>query len=135
LLTQSANTNASEHRDALVQKLMVATGLKADMPVSPFLRRDLSLFFETFESFKVGRASGSASGGAPPPAQADTAQADTAHTALISALAAQPAAKPSARADEVIKVSASTNKQLGHDALRILLWIISETEFQLVLRA
>jgi hypothetical protein len=62
LLSQPANTSATEHRDQLVNQLMITTGLTAAMPIAAFLRRDLPLFFETFESYKGGGAS--ASGGA-----------------------------------------------------------------------
>jgi hypothetical protein len=54
LLSQPANTTASEHRDQLVNQLMVCTGLTAAMPIAAFLRRDLPLFFENFEAFKGG---------------------------------------------------------------------------------
>jgi hypothetical protein len=49
-----------EHRDLLVTQLMVASRLSAAMPIAAFLRRDLPLFFETFEAFKVGGSSASA---------------------------------------------------------------------------
>jgi hypothetical protein len=107
LLSQPANTSASEHRDALVNKLMVATGLTADMPMAPFMRRDLPLFFETFESFKAGKASGSDK--APPGALAIADKVPASPPA--DAVSAQPAeAASSFPAVDVIKVSGSTNR-------------------------
>jgi hypothetical protein len=111
LLSQQANTSASEHRDALVNKLMVATGLTADQPVPPYLRRDLPLFFETFEAYKAKAASGSHGTTMPPAAMADTAEAVTATPAKTSQAAKasfDPEAAHSVMGAVVIKVSGST---------------------------
>jgi hypothetical protein len=111
LLSQQANTSASEHRDALVHKLMAATGLTADMPVPPYLRRDLPLFFETFEAFKVGKAAGSGNTTVPPAAAAETAKAATtspAEAAKAVAASFSPEAAPTIIGAEVIKVNSYT---------------------------
>jgi hypothetical protein len=110
LLSQQANTSASEHRDALVHKLMAATGLTADMPVPPYLRRDLPLFFETFEAFKVGKAASSGNTTVPPAAAAETAKAATTTPAeAAKAVAASVSQEASATivGAEVIKVNSS----------------------------
>jgi hypothetical protein len=69
--------------------LMIATGLTAAMPIAAFLRRDLPLFFENFESYKGSGASASdgafASAGAAPP---EIARADLALAATVIARAA-----------------------------------------------
>jgi hypothetical protein len=44
---------------------MIATGLTAAMPIAAFLRRDLPLFFENFESYKGSGASASVGASAP----------------------------------------------------------------------
>ena len=113
LLSQPANTSASEHRDALLNKLMVATGLTAAMPLAPYLRRDLPLFFETFETYKVkaGAASGSSGITRPPAAAAETAKAATASsdgTSQAAAASLNPEAAHTFMGAEVIKVSGST---------------------------
>ena len=113
MLSQQANTSASEHRDGLVNKLMVATGLTADQPVPPYLRRDLPLFFETFEAYKVKAASGSSGITMPPACQAETARAVAAslvETPLAAAGSFDPEAAHSFMGAVVIKVSGSTIK-------------------------
>jgi hypothetical protein len=106
LLSQPANTSALEHRDNLVNKLMVATGLTAAMSLPPYLRRDLPLFFETFEAYKV--KAGAASSTGPPAAAAETVRAATASsdgTSLAAAAALNEDAPHPFMGPEVIKVS------------------------------
>lgn len=42
----------TEHRDALLAELLKITQFNCLMPIPAYLRRDPSLFFETFEHFK-----------------------------------------------------------------------------------
>jgi hypothetical protein len=111
LLSQQANTSASEHRDALVNKLMVATGLTADMPVPPYLRRDLPLFFETFEAYKAKAASGSHGSTIPPAVTAETSKAvaaSPAETSQATEATFDPEAAHAFMGPVIIKVSGST---------------------------
>ena len=94
-----------------MNKLMVATGLTANMPVPPYLRRDLPLFFETFEAYKAKAASGSHGSTMPPAAMAETAKAVAASPAETSQAAEatfDPEAAHGFMGAVVIKVSGST---------------------------
>jgi len=71
----------------LVNRLMVVTGLTAAMPIAAFLRRDLPLFFETFEAYKEGassEAAGAKEGASSAAAGAFAALADVPSSALVA---------------------------------------------------
>lgn len=71
----------------LVNRLMLVTGLTAAMPIAAFLRRDLPLFFETFEAYKEGASStaaGANEGASSAAAGAFAALSDVPSTALVA---------------------------------------------------
>jgi hypothetical protein len=94
--------STGEHRDHLVSMLMAATGLTADTPIAPYLRRDCPLFFEIFEAYKVKASSAMAlEGSTGPPGLAPLTAAGPPSASASSTDKAPPSSEGMAVAAEV----------------------------------